>query len=46
MNPNQFIYSVNYIDGRYCVLCRDEIVSRHKNHIEAHKALADLESSL
>lgn len=46
MNPNQFIYSVNYIDGRYCVMCRDEIVSRHKGHIEAHKALAVLEASL
>ena len=46
MNPNKFIYSVNYIEGRYCVMCRDEIVSRHKGHIEAHKALAALEANL
>lgn len=46
MNPNQFIYSVNYIEGHYCVMRRDEIVSRHRGHIEAHKALATLEANL
>lgn len=46
MNPNKLIYSVNFIDGHYCVLCRDEIVSRHKSHIDAHKALSALEASL